>query len=199
MTMTTIEYNFKQWLAAQMPISESDWELARRLASIQHLKKGDIWLELHKVCSSVAFINKGIFRTYYYNAAGEEVNYCFCTEQCIATSYRSFLMREPSKLAMQALESMEILVLTYENLQQLYTRSEAWQTIGRMLSESAFLMMENYALSLHQESARDKYVRLLAEQPSVVQRVSLQHIASYLGVSRETVSRIRRQLQADGM
>ena len=79
-------------------------------------------------------------------------------------------------------------------MQQLYNKYSAWQNIGRILVEKEYMVMEQYASVLNNQSAKEKYLRLLNEQPAIIQKASVQHIASYLGVTRETLSRIRKQL-----
>jgi CRP-like cAMP-binding protein len=158
------------------------------------LKKGDFFVEQDKVCRHIGFILKGTLRTYYINEKAEEITSCFCTENNLATSYKSFILQEPSNLIVQAVEDTKLLVIDYQSLQELYSRSAVWQTIGRAVAEREYIVMEQYASVLNNETAKEKYLRLLKEQPSVLQVVKIEDIASYLGVTRRTLSRIRKDL-----
>lgn len=174
----------------------SDGELSETMTyfEIKPLKKGDFFLEAGSVCQQAAFIGSGILRTFSVNEKGEDITYCFCTENNLTTSFKSFISQTESTMSIQALGKTELLVITYKDLQKLYATIPSWQAIGRMLVEKEYMVMEKYASVLNGETAKEKYVRLLQEQPSIVQRASIQHIASYLGVSRETLSRIRSQV-----
>jgi CRP-like cAMP-binding protein len=146
------------------------------------------------VCKQIAFIVKGTLRTYYINDKAEETTSCFCTENSLTTSYKSFILQQPSALSIQALEDTELLVIDYEHLQELYSKSIVWQNIGRAVAEREYIVMEQYASILNNETAKEKYLRLLKEQPNVLQKASIEDIASYLGVTRRTLTRIRKEV-----
>lgn len=176
------------------PLPASD--LQRGLAAFRslNLAKGDFFVREGETCTQAAFIESGILRTFYPTEKGEARTYCFCSEHHFTTSFKSFISQAPSALSIQALEPCRLLVISYRDLQDLYASSPGWQAIGRLLVEREFLNMENYANSLNAETAREKYLRLLKEQPSVIKKAPVQHIASYLGITRETLSRIRKEL-----
>lgn len=146
------------------------------------------------MCKQIAFIVKGTLRTYYINDKAEETTSCFCTENSLTTSYKSFILQQPSALSIQALEDTELLVIDYEHLQELYSKSIVWQNIGRAVAEREYIVMEQYASILNNETAKEKYLRLLKEQPNVLQKASIEDIASYLGVTRRTLTRIRKEV-----
>ena len=112
----------------------------------------------------------------------------------MTTSYKSFILQQPSNLILQAIEETQLLVIDYENLQKLYSKSAIWQTIGRAVAEREYIVMEQYASVLNNETAKEKYLRLLKEQPNVLQKANIEDIASYLGVTRRTLSRIRQEI-----
>jgi CRP-like cAMP-binding protein len=97
-------------------------------------------------------------------------------------------------LSIQALEDTELFVIDYDKLQKLYSTSIDWQNIGRQIAEREYFIMEQYASVLNNESAKEKYLRLLNEQPEVLQKASVEDIATYLGVTRRTLSRIRQEI-----
>ncbi|HBH05767.1 MAG TPA: Crp/Fnr family transcriptional regulator [Flavobacteriales bacterium] len=185
---------FRQFLSAIAPISDEEYSDTMSFFSERALKKGDFFVEQDKVCRHIGFILKGTLRTYYINEKAEEITSCFCTENNLATSYKSFILQEPSNLIVQAVEDTKLLVIDYQSLQELYSRSAVWQTIGRAVAEREYIVMEQYASVLNNETAKEKYLRLLKEQPSVLQVVKIEDIASYLGVTRRTLSRIRKDL-----
>ena len=93
------------------------------------------------------------------------------------------------------MEETELLIINYEDLQKLYSISLAWQNIGRAFAEKEYIIIEQYASSLNSESAKVKYLRLLKEQPQIIQKAPIQYIASYLGITTRTLSRIRKEIK----
>ena len=185
---------FKHFLKTLAPITDKEFEDTIPYFTTQNLKKNDFFVRQDKMCQYIAFIVKGTLRTYYINDKGEETSSCFCTENHFITSYKSFILQEPSHLTLQAIEETELLVIDYANLQKLYAKSLIWQTISRSVTEKEYIVMEQYASVLNNETAKEKYLRLLKEQPQVVQKARVEDIASYLGVTRRTLSRIRQEI-----
>ncbi len=184
----------KAFLQSLTSITDKEFEVSSTNFSFVHLKKGDSFLQVGNVCGQMSFVNRGSLRTFYFNKNAEEITHCFRTENTFVSSYRSFILQEPSFLSIIALEDTELIVIEYDKLQQLYSTSMTWQNIGRLLAESAYITMEEYASILNTESAKEKYLRLLNEQGEILLKANVEHIASYLGVTRRTLSRIRKEI-----
>ena len=186
--------NFKNFIRQVTPISDTEFEQTVVFFTEKILQKGDFFVKQDKVCRQIAFINKGTLRTFYINDKAEETTSCFCTENSLTTSYKSFILQQPSNLSIQALEVTELLVIDYDHLQKLYSTSIVWQNIGRAVAEKEYIVMEQYASVLNNETAKEKYLRLLKEQPNVLHKANVEDIASYLGITRRTLSRIRQEI-----
>lgn len=186
----------KTFLQALTPFSDQEFEESKEYFREVKVKKGDYLFEQGKVCKQIAFINSGSFRTFYMNDKPEEITACFRTEMSVVSSYRSFVLQEPSSLSVVALEDSDLIVIDYDNLQKLYRESMAWLNIGRLIAEREYINMEEYASVLNHESAKAKYLRLIEEQGQVLQKVNVEHVASYLGVTRRTLSRIRQEISS---
>lgn len=184
----------KEFVQKLVAISDNEFEDSKDSFTEVHLKKGEFFVQRGKICQQIAFINNGTLRIFYLNDKAEEITSCFCTENSLTTSYKSFILKEPSLLSIQALEDTDLLVIDYDKLQKLYSTSMAWQNIGRQVAEREYFAMEQYASVLNNESAKEKYLRLLNEQPEVLQKASVEDIATYLGVTRRTLSRIRQEI-----
>jgi CRP-like cAMP-binding protein len=185
---------FKIFLRQITPISDKEFDETVIFFHEQTLRKGDFFIKQGKICRQIAFINNGILRTFYLNDKAEETTSCFCTENSLTTSYKSFILQQPSTLSIQALEDTELLVIDYENLERLYSTSMVWQNIGRAVAQREYIVMEQYASVLNNETAKEKYLRLLKEQPTVLQKANIEDVASYLGITRRTLSRIRQEI-----
>lgn len=175
-------------------ISDKEIEEIRTNFYEVHIKRGDFFFQKGKICKQVAFINSGSFRMYYLNEKFEEITHCFRSKNTFFTSYKSFICQEPSVLSIVALEDSSLLVIDYDKLQRLYNSNIVWQKVGRLLAERAYIEMEQYASVLNNELAKAKYLRLLNEQPEILQIANVEHVATYLGVTRRTLSRIRQEI-----
>ena len=187
----------KRFLENIAPIRDNEFADAIVFFKKKNLRKGEFFVKKDNVCKHVAFILKGTLRTFYINNKAEETTSCFCTENNFTTSYKSFILQQPSNLSIQAIEETELLVIDYNNLQNLYMSSSVWLTIGRKVAEQEYIVIEKYASVLNNETAKEKYLRLLQEQPSVVKKAAVEDIASYLGITRRTLSRIRQEISSE--
>lgn len=185
---------FKKYLKSIAPVSDHEFIESSSFFLPKKLKKGDFFVRQDQVCPLLAFIVSGTIRMFYINNKSEEITSCFCTENHLTTSYKSFVLREPSHLMLQAITDMELIVISYEDLQKLYGLFPVWQTIGRAVAEQEYFRMERYAAILNNETAKEKYLRLLKEQPEVLQVANIEDIATYLGITRRTLSRIRQEI-----
>lgn len=186
--------NFKTFLSQIVPISNDEFELTFQSFQNVILQKGDYFVNEGKVCRQIAFVNRGVLRVFYLNEKAEDTTSCFCSENSLCTSYKSFILQSPSELSIQAMEECELFVIDYHQLQNLYKTSMVWQSVGRIVAEREFIAMEKYASMLNNETAKEKYLSLLKEQPIVLQKASVKDIASYLGVTSRTLSRIRKEI-----
>lgn len=115
-------------------------------------------------------------------------------ENELAISVFSFFSQKPSFEALEALEECVLLRLSFNKLQQLYIEFPEFNYIGRILTEQYYIRSEAKANALRMLSANERYQQLLVQYPHIIQRVSLGHIASYLGITQHTLSRIRSKV-----
>lgn len=189
--------SFKHFLKNLAPITDKEFEDSLTYFTEQKLKKDDFFVRQGMVCRHIAFILGGTLRAYYLNDKATETISCFCTAGNFTTAFKSFMLQEPSHSTIQALEPTHLLVIEYSNLQRLYNQIPTWQIIGRKVAEREFIVLEHYASVLNNETAKEKYARLLKEQPEIIQKANVEDIASYLGVTRRTLSRIRKVLSLE--
>jgi CRP/FNR family transcriptional regulator, anaerobic regulatory protein len=184
---------FKKYLMQISSMDNESFDIATKYLKIERIKKGEFLVREGQTCNKIAFIYEGLFRIFYLKE-GIEINTCFCKENSIISSFNSFINQVPSNESIQTIEDSVIVTLSSANVINLYKESSIWQNIRLLLTEKECLRLSDRASSLSFKSALDKYKNLLKTQPEIVQRVPIQHIASYLGISRETLSRIRSQI-----
>jgi len=117
-----------------------------------------------------------------------------CYENDFFGDYMSFLTQEPSELFTQAIEQTVILSISYSELNELYKSSEIGMIIGRVAAESLYIHKQTQQIDLLMLTAEERYLKLLERQPEIIQRTPQKHIASYLGITPESFSRIRKKI-----
>jgi len=178
---------------AQLP--EADIQLADEFWHVRKIAKHDFFNFQNSVCRQVGFVLKGMFRVYYIDPKTElEHNLYFIPEHMFLTSLKGLLTRTTCPYLIEALEDAELLVIDREDLQQLYPRSHSWERFGRILAEQYFLFNQMRSESLLTQTAEERYIDLVENFPDILNRVSLGHISSYLGIKGPSLSRIRAQL-----
>ncbi|MFD2932576.1 Crp/Fnr family transcriptional regulator [Spirosoma flavum] len=176
-------------------LSEEDIRLADGLWTLKKIAKHDFFNFRNSVCRHVGFILKGIFRVYYVDPKTErEHNLFFATENMFLTSLKSMLTQMACPYTIEALEDAELLVLQYDHLQSLYPQSHGWERFGRLLAEQYLIFNQSRSESLLTQTAEERYTDLLQNYPDLLNRVSLGHISSYLGIKGPSLSRIGAQL-----
>jgi cAMP-binding proteins - catabolite gene activator and regulatory subunit of cAMP-dependent protein kinases len=159
----------------------------------KNLTKGTLLLEGGETCQHIYYIKKGFVRG-FFNQDGKDITAWFAVENDIATSLYSFVTQKPSFENIEILENSILYVISYDNLQQLYHQYPEFNLIGRRFVEKYYVELMARTISLQFQSAKERYQQLLVNQPQLLQRASLGHIASYLGISQETLSRIRAKI-----
>lgn len=185
--------SFRDYLRQFPGYTDRAFERAAPLLFEEQFGKGDFLLRMGRTSDRIAFIQQGLFRQYYL-LDGKEVTMCFCREYTLTCSYRSLITQQPSELGIEALEKSRVLSLRYRDLQALYGLDAFWQQVGRMAAEQEYVVRDHHTHFLQDLSAAERYAHILQEERSLLQRVSLQHLASYLQVAPETLSRVRKQV-----
>lgn len=190
----TFVNSFKKYLDNIHSISDQDFKEGFKLFQEVQVQKGEYFIKQGEICDRIGFVVRGTLRIFSIDQAGDEVTTCFCTADKMTTSYKSFIRQEASNFAIQAIENTQLFTITSQNLEKLYHQNIAWSKIGRKLTEMEYVVMEDYAVMLNRESAKEKYKKLILEIPGIVQVAKIQYLASYLGVTRRTLTRIREEI-----
>ncbi|MCE7996079.1 MAG: Crp/Fnr family transcriptional regulator [Roseivirga sp.] len=160
---------------------------------VKTFPKGHILIHEGQVCQHMYFILKGVCRTYHDHTKKEVTTWIY-PEDNFLTSWSSFIQETPGSESLQVLEKdTELAFITKESLQQLYDRFRSIERFGRCLAEEQLALIDDYSRGYALLSAREKYESLLSFFPDVTQRVNLGYVASVLGITQETLSRIRRK------
>ena len=174
-------------------VSPEEKEIISSLFKEKIYKKGDFFLADGQVCKHVGFITRGLMR-YYINDDGEEKTYAFSQENQYVSNYESFLPQSPSSKIIQALEDSHVFEISHHGLQLLYATVREGERYGRIAIEAVFLQMLIDINSFYTETPDVRYQRFLTNHPDLQQRISQYHIASFVGVKPQSLSRIRKRI-----
>lgn len=157
------------------------------------MAKDEVYLHEGETCRKICLVTKGAVRM-YYNIKGEERCKDFQFEGQFSGSLASMLTKTPSKFSIAALEDTTLIEILGDDLAYLFDNYKVWERFGRVYLTISFLYKEKREASLLFDSSTTRYENLLAEQPQHIQRIPLKHLASYLGIKPESLSRIRRDV-----
>lgn len=175
-------------------LSAEAWAAYEGFLEVQEYKKGDMILRPGDICRYVWFINSGLVRTFYIVDGRELIN-GFIPAGEFASEYASFIQQAPSMRYLDALADCTMLGLRYDHMQQLYAQFPEFQVIGRKMAEFLFTVFDNNNASLVTMTAEERYQRMVDMGNPLLQTVPQYMLASYLGITPEHLSRIRKRRQ----
>ena len=171
-------------------------ETIEKLASILvriELKKGERFLNEGEVCKYIGYVSKGMIRQFYFKNKKDLTEH-FASEYSIFICIESFLRQHPASLLAEALENTVVYGVPHDEILALASKDYEVEIIYRGWLEDSLILSQRKMDSMRFETANERYNRLLKEHPEVVQRAPLSHIASYLLMTPETLSRVRASL-----
>lgn len=172
------------------PLSESAIAYLEEHLKVREVGKRKYILKQGRTCCNIYFVKNGLLRCYYIKD-DKEINSWFMKEGDVIISVESFFNQLPSHENIQALEDSILYYIEYNELQYLYHNHPEFNFVGRKLVEKYYQLSEKRLLSLRMQKAAQRYRFVMDNFPQIIQRVPSKYIASYLGITEETLSRIR--------
>ncbi len=183
---------FRAFINLYTAISEADWERVAACLDVRTVPAGDCLVEAGRVCRHLYFLERGLLRFFVWKE-GVEVTKFFTEAPYMFTSQRSFTSQLPATETIEALETSIVWQLSVTDAYALLT-VPAWADFVRRLTQQVQQYTEAILEELQTETAERRYRALLRDRPQLVRRVPLRHLASYLGIAPQSLSRIRRKL-----
>lgn len=184
-----------QYMNTYTPIPEEEWLYLESITHERKVPKGEIILKAGDPATTFCFIKEGFMRMYYIDKAGNEFTKTFRDKFDIASPYAEMLQGINSRIYIQALEDSVIVTLKYQEFIDLFQRNVCWNNIGRKFAEKFFVVKERREWELLTLDAKERYEIFLEEYPGYSQKIPQFHIASYLGITPVSLSRIVKQLK----
>lgn len=183
-------YSFIHNVAPLVPQEEMERFFSKAVK--KELSKGELFVREGDICRHLLFINRGLLR-YYVLHEGHDYTKDFAVDlqNPFCTAYSSFICQKPSSIWIEALEPSEVLIWQARDVMPLFERDPLWVPFAKKMADYMILRKERKELDIIKCSAEERYHRFLLDFPGLSQRVPQYHIASYLGITPESLSRIR--------
>lgn len=181
--------NFAKHIALDQPETDFVLSLLRR----KTLRKKSVLLFAGDVCGAMSFVRSGCLRVYHTDADGKEHILLFAPEDWWAVDTLSFYHKTPAFYTIDALEDTEVLQIGFDDLEKLYERVTKFERFFRILSQNGFILYQRRIVSNLSESAEQRYARFKKLYPDLHPRIAQKHIASFLGITPEFLSQLRKQ------
>jgi len=185
----------KDYLDQLATISQPDWDFFTSKLQRQCIKKKTIFLKTNEIENHISFIESGVVRLFIPKEnPDKEITFGFSFKDQFVSAYDSFLTQTPSAYQLQALTDTTLLSMTYSDLQEVYKNTQIGNLIGRLTAERLFLLKSKREQNLLNLTAEERYLKLFKERPELLKVIPLKYISSYIGVTAQALSRIRKRL-----
>ncbi|HIY49945.1 MAG TPA: Crp/Fnr family transcriptional regulator [Candidatus Barnesiella excrementavium] len=193
--MQTIREELKSLLLNNYQIGAADFEQLLSISKRVRFDKGGIIIEAEKVSDEIFLVESGLTRAYFWDAKGNEVTECFGVCGDFFASMFSYFKGEPSFLQYEAVTNMVLYTIKQSELENLCRQSLAISNLFRTICIEQLYCLERKCKIFGKDDALNRYISLIKERPQIVKEVPLKHIASYLGITQQSLSRLRASLK----
>jgi len=170
-------------------------ELISSFFSVRSLTKGSLLIQEGKTSKRSYFLESGIIRCYIIDINGDEVTTRFYSAPDFLNDYLSFFEQKPSEENYELITDCVLYGISYDNVQHCFHTILEFREWGRMLLTLNYAYVNKRMIALHKETAQERYLHLKNKNPEIIEQVPLHIIASYLGITKYSLSRIRKEIQ----
>ena len=161
---------------------------------VVELQPKHFFIHANVIQQEIGFVFQGLIRAFYIDNQGNEITVNFVQENRYATHYTAFITRTPGKYYFQCIEPTILVNLSYDHIQTVYDKFPDIERYGRLIAEEVLKFQQKRIESFLFDTAEQRYLDFIKENPDLFNRVSLSHLSSFLGMERQTLTRIRQKL-----
>jgi CRP-like cAMP-binding protein len=183
----------KEYIERLTKLSEQEWQVISSYFVKKEFPKGTKLIKVGDTEQYLSFIEKGIVR-YYIPGVDDELTFGFSFDKEFTCAFDSFLTQFPSEYEQEALSKIIVWRISYNDLQKIYMQTQTGNYWGRLIAESLFLSKSKREISLLKYSAKERYLELFTNKTNIIKQIPLKYVASYIGITPQALSRIRRQI-----
>ncbi|WP_209400237.1 Crp/Fnr family transcriptional regulator [Pseudozobellia sp. WGM2] len=187
--MDRIKHHFERIIT----IPDSDWAFFTDNLEMKEYAKKETLLKSGETENYFSFVEKGAIR-YFIPKKEDDITFGFRCEDEFSSAYDSFLTQKPSIYSLQAMEDCVLWSISYNNLQRIYRQTSVGNLIGRIIAEQTLVLKWDRELSFLNQTAEERYLDIFDKRPELLKRVPLKYLASYIGVTPQALSRIRKRI-----
>ena len=180
-------------------VTEEELKYIESGLTISILNVKDIYIDVNIVQNQIGFVYSGLIRGFYINNNGNQISIKFIKENEIAAHFSSLFTQKPSKYYFQCIEPTIIVNIPYNHILSGYDRFPNLERYGRLLVEELLEQFQKRIESFLFETAEVRYINYLKEYPDLIERISISNLCTYLGIERQTLTRIRKKLTKNKM
>ena len=185
----------REYIEAIAHVSDTDWENFSARLLKREIKKKTVFLKIGEMENYISFVQKGVIRFYIPKEFKEqEVTFGFCFKNQFVSAYDSFLTQKPSLYELETLADTTLYSISHQDLQEVYKTTEIGNLIGRLTAERLFYIKSKREQSLLNETPEQRYLNLFKERPELIHIIPLKYVSSYIGVTPQALSRIRKRI-----
>lgn len=174
-------------------MSENDWKFFSSKLEQVNLNKRTILVKKGEVENYLSFISNGIARVFIPKEEND-ITFGFLFDNDFMSAYDSFLTRLPSEYACETLTNTTLWRINYDDLQEVYEKTACGNLIGRKMNEVIYLIKSKRELAFLNKTAEERYMDLFKDRPELFELIPLKYVASYIGVTPQALSRIRKRI-----
>lgn len=183
---------FEKYIRSVVPMEDADLQVLRSMATEKKIRRKELLLHEGEISRHKSFVARGLLRTFRINADGSESIMRFAPENTWCLDPQSYNAIKPTRYNIEAMEDSWLIQWTKGDLESMFERIPAFRIYSEKLKEESMDIAQNRVLANISYTTEEKYQDFINNYPEIFQRVPLHMVASYLGVSRETLSRIRQ-------
>ncbi|ANE51565.1 Crp/Fnr family transcriptional regulator [Flavisolibacter tropicus] len=187
---------YRKHVEAYVTFTDEEWELFAGHLYLKEVKKKECWVTSTHTCKEVGYILSGSFR-FFFVRDGVEISNYFCFANELISAYGSFLKQQPGPGSIQAMEDATLICFSYNSLQELLNDERIafkMERFGRKVAEYLICCFEERLTAFITQSPEQRYMDLLERNAELLQRIPQHYVANYLGITPESLSRIRKRL-----